>query len=623
MSKAYTSKDIKILTDREHVRLRTALYMGSMEKTEVKLPTFHDKKFTVETIEIIPACYKAIGEILDNSIDEFSQVYSKRHKLTIDAKPDIGRFTITDNGRGIPIDMHESGKFTPEVVLASLRSGRNFQDEKSVGTIGQNGVGSSVVNFLSKEFGVTIHRDKKKYQQMFENGCDLISNAIVQKSDEKTSTSISFKLDDTIFSDVSIPDSVVRNRAKEIAITNPSVEVTYNGESFRYRKVFDEIVSKISNNYHKFEFIDGKRTFEVYVIFDIIKDIDEEMFTWVNSSLLFEGGSCNTQFMNSFVSKVTAHLDKEATKQKSKITRNDIRENLLILGNIKISDPQYNSQSKLYLTGPSMRRELDIMIDDSWASFIRKNRSWLDEVLERAFERHHKSANSKAIKDHEKTNRKLVQNFIDANSRNRKDCSVFVTEGLSASSEISSVRKSATQASFALTGKINNVYGVTPAQLLKMGKITDMLTVFGLVPKRKADIGNMNFGKIIIATDADPDGAHIFTLIINILYQFWSELFNAPTPIVYRLNAPNVVASHKGKRVHFTTLDHFNNEKSKYRGWEVMYYKGLGSMVKEDWKMIMNDLDTYCIPIVDDGKMGSMLDMLFNNDTDTRKKWLT
>ena len=133
----------------------------------------------------------------------------------------------------------------------------------------------------------------------------------------------------------------------------------------------------------------------------------------------------------------------------------------------------------------------------------------------------------------------------------------------------------------------------------------------------------MNFGKIIIATDADPDGAHIFTLIINILYQFWGELFNAPTPIVYRLNAPNVVASRKGERVHFTTLEHFNKEKSKYRGWEVMYYKGLGSMVKADWKMIMNDLETYCIPIVDDGKMGSMLDMLFNNDTDTRKKWLT
>jgi len=623
LSSSYTGKDIKVLSDREHVRLRTALYLGSMEETILKLPIFNDSSFSVEKVSLIPACYKAIGEILDNSIDEHQQIYKKRQHIKIKADTSTGRYTISDNGRGVPIDIHESGKFTPEVVFSSLRSGRNFSDKKTVGVIGTNGVGSSLVAMVSKEFSIEINRDGKKYQQIIENGCLNIGDPIIQKGNNSHGTTIGFKLDENVFSNVSIPDNVIRSRAKEIAITNPSVEVVYNGETFRYRKGFDEIVSKISKDYHKFEYVDGKRTFEVYVIFDIIKDIDEEMFTWVNSSLLFEGGSCNTQFMNSFVSKVVSHLEKEATKQKSKITRNDIRENLLILSNIKISDPQYNSQSKLYLTGPSMRRELDTMINDSWASFSRKNRDWLDTVLERAFERHHRSANNNAIKAHEKTNRKLVQNFIDANSRIRKNCSVFVTEGLSASSEISSVRKSATQASFALTGKINNVYGVTPAQLLKMGKITDMLTVFGLVPNRKADIGNMNFGKIIIATDSDPDGAHIFTLIVNILYQFWSEIFNAPTPIVYRLNAPNVVAVKKNIRKHFPSLADFIKEKQNYKGWEIMYYKGLGSMVKEDWKMIMQDLDNYCIPIVDDGKIGEVLDMLFNNDTDTRKKWLT
>jgi len=623
MAKEYTSKDIKILTDREHVRLRTALYMGSMEPTVVNIPMFNDNSFTVETVEIVPAYYKAIGEILDNSIDEFSQVYSKRHKLNIIANCEEGRFFISDNGRGIPIDKHSSGKYTPEVVLASLRSGRNFEDDKTVGTIGQNGVGSSVVNFLSKEFGVTIHREKKVYQQMFENGCSRIHNPIIKKGDDSQGTCIQFKLDEEIFKGSCIPNKVLRNRAKELAITNPDVEVVYNDESFKYKKGFAEIIPTISNSYYKFELVEGFNTFEVYVIFDVIKDIDERVFTWVNSSLLFEGGSCNTQFVNAFVSKVVSHVEKTATKQKITVTKNDIRENLLILGNIKISDPQYNSQSKLYLTGPSMRKELDTMLENGWNSFTRKHSEWLELVLERAFNRHHSNANSQAIKDHSKSHRKHVNGFNDATSRQRKNCSVFVTEGLSASSEILSVRNPKLQAAFALTGKINNVFGTTPAQLLKMGKITDMLTVMGLVPNRKATLENINFGKIIISTDADPDGAHIFTLIINILYQFWPELFNFSIPTVYRLNAPNVVASKKTERVHFPTLEEFNNEKSKYRGWEIAYYKGLGSMVKEDWKIIMKNLDKYCYEIVDDGKMGETLTMLFNDDTDTRKEWLT
>lgn len=623
MVKKYTSSDIKVLNDREHVRLRTALYMGSMEQTTLKIPLFNDK-FEIKEVTFIPSYYKAIGEITDNSIDEFSQVYSKRHKLEITANCDEGRFEIKDNGRGIPIDIHESGKFTPEVVLASLRSGRNFEDNKEVGTIGQNGVGSAVVNYLSKEFTVTIHRDKKEYQQMFMNGCDIIGNPIVRRSSATTQgTTIKFQLDDEIFSDISIPEYVIRNRAKELALTNPSIEVTFNNESYKFKKGFSDIVPNISTNFHQFTLNDGNKTYEFFVMFDVNQNIDEEIFTWVNSSLLFEGGICNTQFMNAFVSKTISHLEREAKKQKSTVTKNDIRENLLVFGNIKISDPQYNSQSKLYLTGPSMRKEMDVMIDDSWNAFTKKNKEWLNNVLEKAVKRHHKSANDKAIKEYEKTSRKTVSGFKDATSRKRDECEVFITEGASAASEILSVRNPKLQASFALTGKVNNVFGVTPAQLLKMGKLTDLLTIIGVVPSKKANISSINFGRIIIATDADADGADIFSLLINIFYQFWPEMFNDTKPIFYRLLAPNVVAVNKSKRVHFRSLNEFKKVSSKYKGWEVSYYKGLGSMLKEDWKMVMSELDKYCIPIQDDGNMSTILTMLFDENSDVRKKWLT
>ena len=219
--------------------------------------------------------------------------------------------------------------------------------------------------------------------------------------------------------------------------------------------------------------------------------------------------------------------------------------------------------------------------------------------------------------------RKRVEGLLDATSKNRSICQLLITEGLSAKSSICEARNPETTGAFALTGKINNVYDSTPAQVLKTGKVTDLMSAIGLTPGKRVDRSALNFGRIVIATDADVDGGDIFTLLVNLFYKFWPELFDKNyEPVVYRLVSPNVVASKGDKRVHFTTRADYEKVKDKYKGWSIEYMKGLGSLSMKDWEMILATDSAVYIPIVDDGKMGETMKLLFSDDADVRKAWL-
>ena len=615
----YTAKDIKVLSDREHVRLRTQIYLGNMEPTEYQVPLFTNKSFKIETIQFVPAVYKAVGEIIDNSLDEFSQTSQRTKHITITADPMFGMYTITDNGRGVPIAKHETGPHTPQVVFGQLRSGRNFEDDKEAGVIGQNGVGSACVNFCSTEFKVDILRDSKRYQQSFSEGGSNVSKPSIRKNGGNSGTSIEFQLDPEVFPDISLPPELMENRAIEIALTNPGVTAEYNGKKYRFKNGFYNIVDKISDNYFRFE--DGEM--EWFVIFDINEDLDEKIFSWVNSSLLFDGGICNTQFLNAFYDKTIDHLAKEAKKGKFEVTKNDVRNHLLVIGNLRVSDPQYDAQSKTRLTGPGMRKEIDAMLAYQWPMFVRKNKDWFGDVLARAMQRFHAREDKAAMKQHQKGLSRKVPKLLDAVGRNRKECQLLVTEGDSAASVIDQSRDPEIHASLPLMGKVNNVYGATVAQLLKMGKVTDLLTAIGLVPGQRAMRSELNYGKLVIATDADHDGGDIFTLLVNLFHTFWPELFDPRyDPFVYRLVAPNVCAVKGKRRVHFPTRAAYEKVKDKYKTHEIRYYKGLGSMVRADWEMILSGKTDTLIPIQDDGSMEKTLELLFSPDADRRKEWL-
>ena len=625
----YTEKDIEQLSPREHVRLRTNIFFGNMTKGTYSIPIFSDEGIEFEDMEFIPAVFKAFDEIAENSIDEFAQLKQRNKLLTIDASPALGEYTITDNGRGIPIGKHPTvkGKFTPEVALANLASGRNFKKGKEAGVIGQNGVGSACTNFCSEEFYVDIRRDGKRYRQRFTNGAAKISRPSIRKGNGKTGTSISFQLDPKVFDDITLPEALLRNRAVEIALTNPGITVQYGKEKFKYKKGFDGFIDSLSDQYYKFSYekiIDGQGVvMEFFVILDAYEGLDEMMFSYVNSVLLFDGGICNTQFMNAFVNRTVDHLQAKAKKAKCEVTKNDIRENLLVIGNLKLSDPDYDAQSKTRLTGPNLRKEMNDMIDEGWTGFTRKSKTWLVDVMERATIRHHNSANKKAVDDHKKKLNGRVPKLLDATSNDRSKTMLFITEGDSAKGKIAQVRDAKTMASLPLSGKINNVYGKTAAQVLNMPKVTGLLRAIGLVPGRRAVRSELRYGKVIIATDADTDGSDIFALLVNLFYRFWPELFDGDyEPLIYRMIAPNVCAKKGKQRRHFPSRAEYEKVRTKYQNWTITYYKGLGSMAKQDWEMILDNQDTF-IPIIEDGHMADVLELLFDKDAGPRKEWLT
>lgn len=621
-TKKYDENDIQVLSDRDHVRLRLPVYAGSTNEQTYKIPILSNNSLSFTQLAFIPAVYKCINEIIDNSLDEFTQINIQNKTLKISSNASKGEYTIEDNGRGVPIAIHSTGKHTPEVVFGSLRSGRNFTAGKDAGVIGQNGIGSSMTCFCSTKFEIDIQRDKKRYTQTFtEGGLKVTKPKIKDTTSTKTGTSVSFSLDPSVFNSIVVPEELIRNRAIEVSLTNPNVTTEYNGEKFKFKGGFDDVVKRFSNDYFKF----SSDNIEIFVIFDAIEGIDEEMYTWVNSSLLFDGGLCNTQFLNAFYDATIETLAPLAKKNKCEVTKNDIKRNLLVLASLKIADPEYDAQSKTRLTGPNLRKDMVQIIQNDWKSFSRKHKEWLNCVVERANARFHKHADAAAAKELEKNRSKKVLGLLDATSKVRFNCKLIVTEGDSAAGMISDVRDTKTMGAMPLTGKINNVWDTTPGQLIKMGKVVDLINAIGLIPGRKAVRAELNFGQVIVATDADSDGADIFTLLVNLFYQFWPELFDPKYPaFVYRLIAPNVVASKGDKRIHFASMELFRKEESKYKsGYEIEYFKGLGSMNRIDWEMILSNPTDCLIPITDDGDLQPTLELLFSPDAEMRKIWLT
>jgi len=614
----YSESDIEVLTDVEHVRKRVSIYLGSNNPATYYLPIFNDGKLDVLPQTFGPATYKCVNEVIDNIVDEYSQHKPKKPTIIIEADANNGKYTITDVGRGVPIGKHESGKPTPEVVFGSLRSGRNFSDDREIGVIGQNGMGVSLTKVCSKEFSIEIHRDAKKYTQRFTT--EKTSKPIITKCKKsKTGTQVSFTLDDDVFKNISLPNILMKSRAMEVAFTNPGTEVIYNKERFIYKNGLESLISEISKDYFKFE--NNNITF--FVIFDAHQGIDERIFTYVNSSFLFDGGICNTQFLNAFFNKSLSQLKPAAKKHKCDVTKNDVRQNLLVFGVIKTKNPEYDSQSKTRLTGPSLRKDMDELLDASWAKFTRNNKKWLEEVIQRAAARHNTNANKQAIKELSKHSRKKIAGLVDATDKNRFNCQLLITEGKSAAASITDVRDPQKTAIYPLTGKINNVYGMSVAQILKAGKVTDLLMAIGLIPGKPCMRSDLKYGKVIIATDADVDGADIFTLLVNLFYQFWPELFSEAykEPFIYRLIAPNIVAVKGKKRVHFVDTASYEAVKHKYSGYTINYLKGLGSMEKVDFVEILSS-DEYLIPIIDDGSLEDSLKLLFSTDANARKEWL-
>lgn len=442
-NKKYTADDVDILNEREHVRKRTPMFLGDVNVATYNILELNGTSLEPVEVAFVPALYKAVGEIIDNSLDEFSHINIPSKILTISALPSAGRYDISDNGRGIPIEQKKvrtptgktEEKWVPELLLANLRSGRNFRDspDKNIGIIGMNGVGSSVTNFCSSEFEVIIQRDRQQYTQLFTDGANKIGRPIITKTtNTKTGTRVKFELDPTVFvHGTALPDQLIHNRAIEIAATNPGVTVVYNSEKIKFKNGMSDVISRLAGNKSigTFAISTAEATGEIYVIPNSHASVDERMFTWVNSSYLFDGGKCNTQFLNAFIDKAIEAVEKKGSKSKITVTKNDVRYGLTIIATLKLKSPSYDSQAKTRLSGPDLRKDFVSGVEDNWKQFAKQFDGWLDECAVRAAIRQNKAATNSMDEDIKKKGKVKVDGLLDATSRIRSDCMLFVVEG--------------------------------------------------------------------------------------------------------------------------------------------------------------------------------------------------
>ena len=416
------------------------------------MPIFEKDDIKIKQKEFIPALFKAFNEITDNAIDELTQLKKKDKKVSVVHDVIKNKYRISDNGRGVPIDVHpQTSRHTPETVFTELRSGRNFDDAaKDSGVIGTNGVGSSCVAMLSEEFQVSIKRDGKFYEQMYRDGTAIINEPSINSYNGKDSgTTIEFKFDTSLpqFSTTKVDAELINNRVIEIALNNPEVELSYVrkqldesgeeeqiSEDYHFKGGMSEYIKNVSDRYFEFKYDDAEFTARYYIILDKYQGIDEKIFVYVNSSLLFEGGTAAHMFFNTFFTTIADKLKSEAKKRKLELNKNDVRQNMMILADVKMKNPRYDNQSKTRLISQEIKRHIEKMVADNIGKFLSNHKDWVDEVLSRA-EFRQRIADMAEVKKNQKKKKGKLAKLIDCYSKDRSICSIAFSEGDCCNSE--------------------------------------------------------------------------------------------------------------------------------------------------------------------------------------------
>ncbi len=619
--------EIRKLTDYEHVRLRTEMYFGSRNSHTQEVIIYENGTPKIKETTWIPALYTYFREIFDNSLDEIIG-HRAGNRIEVFFNSDTFEFSVEDNGRGIPIDfIAEENCYTPELVLSQTRAGRNFGERDKV--VGTNGIGAAATNFTSEYFKVSIFRNGKSYKQNFYEGDEKFNKLKTEKpkirdisNSNKTGTKIEFKPSKKVFNELILPEEFVRSRIIDAAISNPNTTIIYNGEKIKTRENFEK---DFFNNYYYFNIVIEENDF--YSKFVLVPEFIQSgdfYHTIVNNIPAFNGGVHIDGFKKFFINGILNSLEKESKRRKLNPNKSDIVDGLFVFNTTKIKSPNFDSQSKTRLINDEIIPIFKNYFNENFFNnFIKKNKTWIEKIYQRCSERTKQKDLEEIAKVSRKIAKRKIPKLIDANSNNRSECILFLAEGDSAISGLTSVRNPKIHAGMPLRGKIMNVKDENPKKILDNKELSDIITAVGLKIGEKCNKKELRYGKIYIATDADPDGGNIACLLINFFYNFWPELFDKnQTPFIYIFLTPFIIAEKENKRKYWYSYNYSDFKPEDYKGWNITRAKGLGSLTTEDWKHSLNSPEV--IGIVDDGNLNAGLDLIFNEKrSDDRKKWIS
>lgn len=618
---------IKKKTDYEHIRLRTNMYLGSIEPHTQSIVLYdNEMRPYVQEVTWTPALFTCLREIVDNALDEIvGHGFGNRIDVTFDPEKLI--FSVRDNGRGIPIDFDQThNQYLVTMVLTEPRAGRNFDERGEVA--GVNGIGSSAVSITSEWFKVEVTRDGKKFRQTFKEGKNGSKEIVIEEpkitplSSDKTGTYIEFLPSREVFKSRLIPEDFIRSRVTEIAICNPSLKIFYNGKQIKV-KPKQEATLFANQKPISIDINNSGIRSKFWITYG--NDGGEHIHSLVNNIPVFNGGVHIDAFRRLFYSNLLSALERESKKRKLNPNRSDIQDGLFIYNITNMSAPNFDSQSKTRLINEEVASVMKAELEDAalYRDIIRKNPDWINQIYERCAERTLKKDNADLRKLNKQGKRQKVEKLNDATGRDRKNCILFLAEGDSAISGLTEARNPEIHGGLPLRGKVLNCHP-SKSSLKEIATNEALLQItrsIGLAVGERANRFSLRYGKIFITCDADEDGKNITALLVNFFYQLWPELFDPKDPFIYVFDTPLIIAA-KGKQRKYWYNDNYSTfSQDEVKGWEITRAKGLAALRKVDWQNALANPKVQ--PIVDDGSLKEALDLLFNeNRADDRKEWM-
>ena len=584
-STKYDESDITVLEGLEPVRKRPSMYIGSTD---------------------IRGLHHLITEVVDNSIDEALAGYCTNIEVILNQN---GSCTIIDNGRGIPTGIHKTeGKSAVEVVLTKLHAGGKFGGEGYKISGGLHGVGISCVNALSTWLEVTVYQNGNIYNQLYKRGVPQGSLEVVGDSN-RTGTTITFMPDDTIFETVDFNYNELKNRFREIAFLNKGLIISVEDrrgekpqkETYQFVGGIVEFVNFLNKNKEKLfpepviiDMVNDDS--EVEIAFQYNNGYNEVINSYANNINTMEGGTHLNGFKYALTKIVNDYgHNNKILKDNEKLSGDDVREGLTAIISVKLTNPQFEGQTKTKLGNSEMSRIVADAMYEKFGDFLEENPNYGRDLVLKCITAKRARDAARMVRDNTRRkgifeNTTLPGKLADCSNKDPKHSEIYLVEGDSAAGTAKQGRDRQFQAIMPLRGKILNVEKATLHKVLENAIIKDLISALGCGISSEFNEEKLRYNKIIIMTDADVDGSHIRILLLTLLFRFMQPLLKnghvfAAQPPLYQIK--------QGKAVYYVYSDEELQAKLEELGnpknVSLQRYKGLGEMTADQlWDTTMN-----------------------------------